>query len=70
MVRAAPSTQPAVACGECPTPHYHGDGLKKPQSSRHSDRETHEMMRFRSVAAVKWPTALCCTLVGLCADTT
>ena len=27
--------------------------------------ETHEMMRFRSVAEVKWPTALCCTLVGL-----
>jgi hypothetical protein len=33
-------------------------------------RATHEMMRFRSVALVKWPTALCWTEVGLWADTT
>ena len=33
-------------------------------------RATHEMTRLRSLAAVKWPTALCCTEVGLWADTT
>jgi hypothetical protein len=67
------AVQPTVAvapsrwrtCGRLPHAALPLAGSDGQPAGNPSDRRTHETMRFRSLAAVKWPTALCCTLVGL-----